>query len=118
MAFFMSLMQSIPLIIHGKEQVINFLDSTHFIMFNKTGNNVLIKFGYGHKEESSKMPYKVTNETTISFDEFIKESFRAVDCFINKLININPKLSESDELNLLTKERDKAKKAINQNNQK
>lgn len=110
--FFMALIEDVvPLIMDGKEDMINFLDSGYFIAFKRIGDNVLIRFGSGSRE-LSELPYGVKHEVTVSFDEFVEESFRIVEDFINQLMAINPKLSACDQVKKLIEARNKAKKAI------
>ncbi len=114
--FYLYLFRAVQELIKGNEYEYSFDDGPFTLTYKPVNRNyVLITFDW--MEDSHYFP-KLDDkrdhlkDVSVPFDECIDELYNAANEYIETLLNINPRLSESDELKQLIEARDKAKKAI------
>ena len=116
MFFYLHLFKAVPDLISGKGHEYSFMDGPYSLIFKPIyQDEVLITFDW--MEDSNYFPKledkrEQLKEVPIPFNECIDELYNAANEYTETLIDINPKLVESEELKELMEARDKAKKAI------
>ncbi len=114
--FYRALNKIVLSLIDGKKYEYVFLDGPFELLFNPINKKeVLISFDW--MKDTSYLPEleekrDQLKDITVPFDECIDELYNAANEYIKLILEINPRLSESDELKQLIEARDKAKKAI------
>ena len=105
--FYLRLLNSIPKVIKGQQVEIGMTDSGNCFILKPENDKILITFYYDLTSEESNI-----KNFRISLDQFVREAVRSAQEFVEKIVEINPKLENEKHISEIIKLKEKIQSKI------